>query len=85
MANHAETNLYFNRQHFLWFLWDLQITLHKCEVWWVDVQCVCTIKVGWLSRSKFKVNIVWLYIVSALELLRGLWHFEITWNKCKVP
>ena len=26
--------------------WDLQITLHKCEVWWDDVQCLCLTKVG---------------------------------------
>jgi len=26
--------------------WVLQITLHKCQVWWDDVQCLCLTKVG---------------------------------------
>ena len=25
--------------------WDLQITFHKCHVWWVNVQCICLTKV----------------------------------------
>ena len=33
---------------------DLQITLHKCQVWWDDVQCLCLTKVG--SRSQFKIK-----------------------------
>ena len=33
-------------------LWDLQITLHKCQVWWDDVQCQCLTKVGSRSRSQ---------------------------------
>jgi len=35
---------------------DLQITLHKCQVWWVNVQCVCLTKVGSWSRSEIKVK-----------------------------
>jgi len=37
-------------------LWDLQITLHKCEVWWDDVQCLGLTKVGSRSRSQFKIK-----------------------------
>jgi len=37
-------------------LWDFQITLQKCQVWWVDVQCVCLTKVGSRPRSLFKVK-----------------------------
>jgi len=36
--------------------WDLQITLHKCQVWWVDVQFACLTKVGSRSRSQFKIK-----------------------------
>ena len=36
--------------------WDLQITLHKCQVWWVDVQCLCLTKVGSRSRSQSKIK-----------------------------
>jgi len=36
--------------------WDLQITLHKCQVWWDDVQCLCLTKVGSRSRSEFKIK-----------------------------
>jgi len=35
--------------------WDFQITLHKCQVWWEDVQCLCLTKVGSRSRSQFKI------------------------------
>jgi len=112
----------------LYFLnpwWDLQITLHKCQVWWDEVQCLCLTKVGSRSRSQSKIkhcrtvfrvrsisfepwwvyilfctnasydgticsayvwpksvqgkghslrfNIVWLYFVSALYLLKPWW------------
>jgi len=33
---------------------DLQITLHKCQVWWDNVQCLCLTKIGSRSRSQFK-------------------------------
>jgi len=36
----------------LW--WDLQITLHKCQIWWDDVQFLCFTKVGPRSRSQSK-------------------------------
>ena len=36
--------------------WDLQITLHKCQVWWADVQCLCLTKVELSSRSQFKIK-----------------------------
>ena len=36
---------------------DLQITLHKCQVWWDDVQCLCLTKVGSRSRSKSKIKL----------------------------
>jgi len=36
--------------------WDLQITLHKCQVWWDDVQCLCLTKVGSRSRSQSKIK-----------------------------
>jgi len=36
--------------------WDLQITLHKCQVWWDDVQCLCLNKVSSRSRSQSKIK-----------------------------
>jgi len=36
--------------------WDLQITLHKCQVWWGNVQCLCLTKVGSRSRSQSKIK-----------------------------
>jgi len=36
--------------------WDFQITLHKCQVWWDDVQCLGLTKVGSGSRSQFKIK-----------------------------
>jgi len=36
--------------------WDLQITLHKCQVWWDDVQCLCLTKVGSRSMSQSKIK-----------------------------
>jgi len=34
----------------------LQITLHKCQVWWADVQCICLTMVVISSKSYFKVK-----------------------------
>ena len=48
--------------------WVLQITLHKCQLWWDDVQCLCLTKVGLRSSSHLRLNIVWLFFVSALYL-----------------
>jgi len=31
-----------------------KITLHKCQVWWDDVQCLCLTMVGSRSRSQYK-------------------------------
>jgi len=36
--------------------WDLQITLHKCQEWWDNVQCLCLTKVGSMSRSQSKIK-----------------------------
>jgi len=36
--------------------WDLQITLHKCQVWWENVQCLCLTKVGSRSRSQSNIK-----------------------------
>jgi len=36
--------------------WDLQITLHKCQVWWDNVQCLCLTKVSSRSRSQSKIK-----------------------------
>jgi len=36
--------------------WYLQITLHKCQVWWEDVQCLGLTKVGSRSRSQFEIK-----------------------------
>jgi len=36
--------------------WDLQITLHKCQVWWDHVQCLCLTKVSSRSRSQSKIK-----------------------------
>jgi len=61
--------------------WDFQIPLHKGQVWWVDVQCVCLTKVGSRSRSyrhSSTLNIVWLYFMSALYFFNPLWDFQIT-------
>jgi len=35
---------------------DLQITSHKCQVWWDDVQCLSLTKVGSRSRSQSKIK-----------------------------
>ena len=37
-------------------LWDLQITLHICQVWWDDVQCLGLTKIGLRSRSQSKIK-----------------------------
>ena len=36
--------------------WDLQITLHQCQVWWDNVQCLCLTKVGSRLRSQSKIK-----------------------------
>ena len=36
--------------------WVLQITLHTCQIWWDDVQCLCLTKVGSRSRSQSKIK-----------------------------
>ena len=36
--------------------WDFQMTLHKCQVWWDDVQCLGLTKVGSRSRSQSKIK-----------------------------
>jgi len=66
--------------------WYLQITLHKCQVWWDDVQCLCLTKVGSRSRlrSQFKIKHLLLYFVSALYLLNPWWDLQITLYKCQV-
>jgi len=64
--------------------WDLQITLHKCQVWWDDVQCRGLTKVSSRWRSQSKINIVWLNFVSTLYLLNPWWDFKITFHKCQV-
>jgi len=64
----------------LW--WDLQITLHKCQVWWDDVQCLCLTKVGSRSRSQSKIK-HWLYFVSARYLLNPWLDLQITLHKCQ--
>jgi len=63
---------------------DLQITLHKCQVWWDDVQCLCLTKVGSRSRLHLRLNIVWMYFMSALYLLNPWWDLQITLHKCQV-
>jgi len=129
--------LYFVSALYLLKSWcDLQITLHKCQVWWDDVQCLCLTKVGSRSRSQFKIkqcmtvfrlrsisleplvgftnnfaqlssmmsrcavpmfdqggvkvkgqnlrlNIVWLYFMSALYILNIWLDLQITLHKCQ--
>jgi len=36
--------------------WVLQIILHKCQLCWDDVQCLCLTKLGSMSRSEFKIK-----------------------------
>ena len=49
--------LYFVSALYLLNPWGyLQITLHKCQVWWDDVQCLCLTKVGSRSRSQSKIK-----------------------------
>jgi len=76
--------LYFVSALYLLNPWlDLQITLHKCQVWWDDVQCLCLTKVWSGSRSEFKINIVWLYFMLALYLLKPWLDLQITLPKCQ--
>ena len=64
--------------------WDLQITWHKCQVWWDNVQCLFLTKVVQGQGHNLRLNIVWLYFVSALYLLNPCWDFQITLHKCQV-
>jgi len=64
--------------------WDLQITLHKCQVWWDDVQCLCLTRSVQGQGHNLRLNIVWLYFVSALYLLNLWWDLQITFRKCQV-
>jgi len=50
--------------------WDLQITLHKCHVWF--------------QGHSLRFNIVWLYLVSALYLLNPWWYLQKTVLKCQL-
>jgi len=61
--------------------WDLQITLHKCQVWWGDVQCLWP-RSGQGQGHNLRLNIVLLYFVSALYLLNPCWNYQITLHKC---
>jgi len=36
--------------------WDLQITFHKCQLCWDNVQCLCWTKVNSRSRSQSKIK-----------------------------
>ena len=65
--------------------WDLQITLHKCQVWWGDVQCLCLTKVGSRSRSQSKIkHCIMTVFRHALYLLNPWWDSQITLHKCQV-
>jgi len=55
--------------YLLYRWWDLQITLHKCQVWWDDVQCLCLTKIGSRSRSEFKIKHCMTYQVQYRVLL----------------
>ena len=53
--------------------WDLQITLHTCQVWWVNVQCLCMTKVSSAQGHSSSLNIVWLYYDCVCSItLEGL-------------
>ena len=66
--------------------WYLQITLHKCQVWWDDVQCLCLVWPRSIQGQghNLRLNIVCLYFVSALDLLNQWWDLQITLHKCQV-
>jgi len=60
----------------------LQITLHKCQVWWDDVQCLCLTKVGSRSRSQSKVkHCMTVFRVRSISFKLLL---QITLHKCQV-
>jgi len=63
--------------------WDLQIALHKCQVWWDDVQCLGLTKVGSKSGQNLRFNIVWLYFMSTLYPLNPWLDLQITLHKCQ--
>jgi len=64
--------------------WDLQIILHKCQVWWDNVQCLCLTKVGSRSRSQFKIKHCMTIFCVALYLLNPWWELQITLHNCQV-
>ena len=62
----------------------IQVSLHTCQVWWVDMHCVQLTKVSLRSRPYSRLTIVWLYFVSALYFnpyrdLQILLHKSIGW------
>jgi len=64
--------------------WVLQIVLHKCQVWWDDMQCLCLTKVGSRSRSQSKIkHCMTVFRVRSIsfETLVGL---PIILHKCQV-
>ena len=55
--------------------------LSTCQVWWVNVQCVCLTKVGSRSRSLFKVkHYMTVLHVHSITLI-GLVRSTIRWCK----
>jgi len=65
-------------------LWDLQITLHKCQVWWDDVQCLCLTKVGSRSRSQSKIkHCMTVFRVRSISFEPRL-DLQITLHTCQV-
>jgi len=57
--------------------WDFQITLYKCQVWWVDVQCKCLTKLvqGSITLTSIITNFSpflccskWVSITSCVSL-----------------
>jgi len=72
--------------------WDFQITLHKCQVWWDDVQCLGLTKVGSRSRSKFKIKhcmtVFWVRSLSFEPMVRFTNNFPemlAMMRQCAVP
>jgi len=50
-------------------------TNNKCQVWWVDVQCHVRPRSVQVQGHNLRLNIVWLYFVSALYFLNPWWVF----------
>jgi len=70
--------------------WDLQMTLHKCQVWWDDVQCLCLTKVGSRSRSQFKIiYCMTVFRVRSISFEVGFTnnfaHMSSMMKRCAVP